>query len=271
MDSLLKTVPLAELKDVTLSFPNNNTTVLSNLNWIIQSGESWLILGASGSGKSSILQLIIGLIPQVIPAVLAGEVVTMGVNNSLKSVVDISRHVGWLNQDPFTSVCLPFVEQEIALVLENKGIQPEEIDARIAKCLSLVGLQHLTKWHTSTLSGGELQRVALAAILAGDPELILLDEPTSMLDSVSVKYVQDILRHYSSDNRKSVVLVEHRLDELINQGNDLTGLPENILVLGSQGETITKGNTHEKLVESAQILHQKGIWLPLEIELYALT
>lgn len=260
----------AELIDVTVKAPMSNKVLLSRVNWQIKAGEQWMVLGPSGAGKSTILHLLIGLMPHVITVNVTGEVKTFGRSNLGLSICDIANHVGWLNQDPFTSVCLPIVEQEVAMGLENKAVAAEEIENRVIKALSAVGLLHLRYRQTTSLSGGECQRIALAAIIAGQSRLILYDEPTAMLDPSAIAHVRSILRQSFEDKTKSVVLVEHRLDELAGE-EGLNCLPSHTLVLSEEGRVLGSGQTKETLIANAASFHQNGIWLPLELELLAHT
>ncbi|SES64332.1 ABC transporter ATP-binding protein [Thorsellia anophelis] len=261
---------IASLKDITIKCLINNRIIVSNINWEIKAGEKWLIIGPSGSGKSTLLHLLIGLMPHVMNAEVSGVIETFGQSNLTRPIIEIANKVGWINQDPFTSVCLPIVEQEIAMILENKGVPPAEIEQKVVQELESVGLLSLRYRQTNTLSGGECQRIALAAILAGEPSLILYDEPTAMLDTRSIVYIRDILQYSLNDKTQGTILVEHRLDELSSNGG-LNHLPENLLVLSEQGTILALGKTDEVLIEHAQDFHQKGIWLPLEFELFAHT
>ncbi|MFC0179785.1 ABC transporter ATP-binding protein [Thorsellia kenyensis] len=261
---------LVTLKNVHVTCPKSDRILLNQLTLSLSKGQHWLLIGPSGGGKSTLLALIIGLIPHFISLRLSGHVKVSGKETNNLSVLDISHFVSWLNQDPFVSLALPIVEQNIALALENKALSVDEIKHKITESLSWVQMEEYQMREALKLSGGECQKIALAAILATDAELFLLDEPTSMLDTSSIDCVSELLIKLWSSQRKCSLLIEHRLDDLAAQ-RGFDGLPENTLVLNSKGELKFAGKTKDILIEQAKKLHLDGIWLPLESELFAYT
>lgn len=263
-------VAVAELDNVTVSLPRRDEPVLSAVSLRLAPGEQVVVLGASGSGKSTLLHAITGVIPHTVTATVTGEVIVAGTTTEATSVVERSRHLGVLAQDPFAAVCLPHVEQELALPLENHATEPVRIGPRISAALATVGAGHLQQRATATLSGGESQRVALAAALVTEPEVLLLDEPTSMLDPAGVASVREALTSAIETYRPAIVLIEHRLDEWAGVAG-VAGLPGRAVVLGDDGTVLADGSTDVVLRDHASILHTAGCWLPLDAELYALT
>lgn len=258
------------LSGVRVRFPRRTRDSLSVDALSLRPGERLIVLGASGSGKSTLLNALTGVVPHTVNAVVSGEVVVCGKLTQDTSVVELSRHVAVLAQDPSAGVCLPQVEQELALPLENRAVRPEEISDRIDWALASVGASPLRTRRSSELSGGEAQRVALAASLVARPDILLLDEPTSMLDAAGVASVRRALGVASQHYDPTVVMVEHRLDDLAGtQG--VAALPELALILDDDGEAVALGSTPEVLETQARELHAGGCWLPLETELFALT
>src|SRR5699024_5913654 len=126
-------------------------------------GERVIILGPSGAGKTTVLRALCGIVPHSVRSTTTGEVRVANHDVAHTPVVELARDVGLLAQDPAAAVCLPHVEQELALPLENQAVDPNAFDSLIRNALTTVEAQHLWDRETSTLSGGELQRVGLAA------------------------------------------------------------------------------------------------------------
>ncbi|MGS0685035.1 ABC transporter ATP-binding protein [Nakamurella sp. GG22] len=261
--------PVVELRHVTVRFPGRKRPALSDVSLVVRPGEELIVFGASGSGKSTLLQVMSGVVPLSEPAELTGAVLLNGHDARGVSVVERSRALGVLRQDPASGVCLPAVDQEIALVCENHAVAPSRISTRIDDVLALVGARELRDRFTHQLSGGELQRVALAAAVAVPPALLLLDEPTSMLDPAGVRAVRNAVGAVRSSVKAAVVLVEHRLDEY-SGGLGLEFLPGRCVIL-HEGRVVADGATAEVLPAHARLLHEQGCWLPLEAELTAVS
>ncbi len=258
------------LDDVSVRVPRREQPVLDGIDLAVRPGERVLLLGPSGSGKSTVLQCVTGMVPHTVTAELTGQVLVAGIPTADVRVVDLSRHVGVLAQDPSSAVCLPDVEQELALPLENHAADPATMSARIDAALAEVGAGHLRGRLTGELSGGESQRVALAAVLVADSEVLLLDEPTSMLDPDGVADVRVAVDAAVARTGATVVLVEHRLDDLAG-GHGPAGLPPRTVVLDGSGRVLADGATEEVLHAHGSTLLRAGCWLPLEAELHALT
>lgn len=263
-------LPVLHIDGVSVRFPRQSVPVLDGVSLRLSPGERVIVLGASGSGKSTILHAVTGVIPHSITAELTGVVRVSGVDTKDAPVVELSRRVGVLAQDPSSGICLPAVDQELALPLENRGVPPAEISPRIDRALTTVGASALRERETSRLSGGEGQRVALAAALIAEPAVLLLDEPTSMLDPAGVAAVRDALGAATADYGPAVVLVEHRIDDFAGAAG-IAGLPPRALVLGEHGRVLADGPTAQVLETHASNLNKNGCWLPLESELLAVT
>lgn len=258
------------LEHVWVHFPRRTEPVLRDVCLRVAPGEQVILFGASGSGKSTVLQTITGVVPHSVTAEMSGQVTVSGTPTSSTSVVELSRRVGLLAQDPGSSVCLPDVEAELALPLENRAVDPATISDRIDGALTTVGAAALRRRGTSELSGGEAQRVALAATLIAEPAVLLLDEPTSMLDPAGVAAVRSAVGAAVRQYSPAVVLVEHRLDDLAGP-RGLAGLPDRAVVVSESGRVIADGPTGEVLRCHAAGLLSAGCWLPLDAELHALS
>lgn len=254
------------LDGVSVAVPRRADPVLDGVDLRVRAGEHVLLLGPSGSGKSTVLHCVTGVVPHTVTAHLTGEVTVAGTRTTDAAVVDLSRHVGVVAQDPSAAVCLPTVDQELALPLENHATHPADIGPRLDSVLAAVGASHLRERVTGELSGGEAQRVALAAALVAEPEVLLLDEPTSMLDPAGVADVRRALG--AAPSGTTVVLVEHRLDDLAGE-HGWAALPGRAVVLDDGGRVVADGPTGQVLRDQAVLLQRAGCWLPLDAELLA--
>ncbi|KZC96505.1 ABC transporter ATP-binding protein [Clavibacter tessellarius] len=243
--------PVVALDGVGVAFRSRE--VLRDVTCRIGAGERILVIGPSGSGKSTLLHVVTGVVPHSVHATMTGSATVAGLVDA--PVLDRVRHVGFVAQDPSAAVVLPTVEQDVALVLENHGVDPAEVDARIDEALEAVGAGHLRHRETDRLSGGEAQRVAIAAALAARPALLVLDEPTAMLDAAGVRAVRDAIARLPAE--VAVLMVEHRLDALGPEG-----LPARTIALDPAGRLLADGPTHEVLREHAAALAESGCWVP---------
>ncbi len=173
---------LASLTGVSFSYPGGGRA-LDGVTLHVEPGEVVLLLGASGSGKSTVLRALAGLVPWFHGGRFEGRVDVAGRDTRATRPADLAGTVATVFQDPEDQVVLGRVDAEVAFGLENVGTLPHEIGARVAAGLAAVGGAHLAGRRVTELSGGELQRVCLASALALEPQLLLLDEPTSQIDS----------------------------------------------------------------------------------------
>src|SRR5690625_2356792 len=154
------TQPLVELRGFTAVDPRSQRVLLDDINLTVYPGEQILLLGASGAGKSTLLDAIRGVVPHSVPLNISGECDVAGEPVITRTVAQLSALVGNVPQDPHASLTLPLVEDEIALTLENHGVDPAEIGQRVRRLLEAVDAEHLLNQRTQTLSGGWVQRIA---------------------------------------------------------------------------------------------------------------
>lgn len=240
------------------------------LSFTLRSGERLLVMGPSGCGKSSLLRLLQGAIPRIVPAATTGSVTLLDRDVEDHEVSSLSDILAVVAQDPSTSVCLPDVEDELAFPLENLAVDPAQIPAAITAALHRVDAQDLRGRDTSALSGGQTQRIALGAATITDPQILLLDEPTSMLDVDGVRAVTAAIDQVGRDSGAACVVVEHRLDELADEGG-IAALPDRWLVIGPDGLPRYDGPGSAIDARTAGALLGYGCWLPLEVELAAVV
>lgn len=192
------------LRDVTLEVPE---------------GELVLVVGPTGSGKSTLLRTINGLVPHFSGGTLSGSVVVDGLDTSSHRPRDLATVVGVVEQNPASTFVTDVVEDEIAYGMETMGLDPTTIRRRVEETLDLFGLTPLRGRPLASLSGGQVQRVAIAAVFAAGPRILVLDEPTSALDPVAAEEVVASLHRIVHDLGVTVVLAEHRLERVLHHAD----------------------------------------------------
>ena len=212
------------VRHLTYTYPQRTTPALHDVTWDVADGEFVLVAGASGSGKSTLLRCLNGLVPHFSGGLLAGRVTVGGIDAVAAGPRVLSRHVGFVAQDPEAQAVLDRVEGEIAFALENAAVPPAEMRLRVEEVLDLLDLTPLRDRPLHTLSGGERQRLAIAAALALRPRVLALDEPTSQLDPQSAEDVLRALVRLNEDLGLTIVLAEHRLERIARYADRLTYL-----------------------------------------------
>jgi energy-coupling factor transport system ATP-binding protein len=186
-------VALARVDRLSFAYPGGGPA-LQDVSLAIEPGELVVLLGPSGSGKSTLLRALAGLVPHFHGGRFSGSVDVAGMDTRVRRPADLAGTVATLFQDPEDQVVMTRVENEVAFGLENLGVAPAKIPERARAALAAVGAAHLAGRAVAELSGGELQRVCLAATLALEPRLLLLDEPTSQLDPEAARALLDLAR-----------------------------------------------------------------------------
>ena len=232
---------MIKFSNVSLIYPNSTTTVLENLNLEIQEGELVLVIGSTGSGKSSLLRLINGLVPHHTGGILAGDVSVDGVSTQMVKPGGMAHLIGIVGQNPANTFVADTVEDELAFGMETLNLPNDVMRKRIEETLDLLSLTALRNRTIATLSGGEQQRVAIGAALVTHPKVLVLDEPTSALDPIAAEEVLSILHRLVHDLSLTVVIAEHKLERVIQfadrivqingDGVAKVGTPEQILLV----------------------------------------
>lgn len=203
---------------------------MEELSFEIAEGEMVLVMGHTGSGKSSLLRLINGLVPHHTGGILGGEIIVDGRSTRSTKPGELSGVVGIVGQNPISTFVTDVVEDEIAFGMEALNFPPDLMRKRVEEVLDQVGLTALRNRTIATLSGGEQQRLAIASALVMHPKVLLLDEPTSALDPIAAEEILAILHRLVHDLSVTVVLAEHRLERVI-------GYVDRILLIEGDGET----------------------------------
>jgi energy-coupling factor transporter ATP-binding protein EcfA2 len=208
-------VSVLALERVTYSYPGAAVPALRDVTVTVEPGEFVLLAGESGSGKSTLLRAAAGLVPHFHGGTFAGRLECGGLDSREHGPGEIAAVAGTLFQDPETQVVMSTVRAELAFPLENRGWPGAAVARGVEEAALALGLGGLLDRPTHELSGGELQRVALGAALAGRPRVVLLDEPTSQLDPVAGDELLGVLRRINEEWGTAVVVAEHRLERCL--------------------------------------------------------
>ncbi len=239
-----------KLENVSYQYPLENRKVLKNINLDIKKGEFWVVIGKNGSGKTTLCSILRRFVPDFYKGELTGKITLEGKELREYSQKEIVQKIGFVFQNPFTQISgvKDTVFEEIAYGLENLGLEREVIISEVEKILKLLEIEKLRDRNPYDLSGGQKQRVALASIIAMNPDILVIDEPTSQLDPKGTEDIFKIINLMANEG-KTIILVEHKL-ELIAE------YAQNILVL-DEGEIILSGKAEEVL--NNKILLEKEI------------
>ncbi len=245
-------MPLIELQDITFTYRGAKNPALKEISLSIEPGEFVGIIGPTGAGKSTLCWVISGVIPQIIRGKYKGKATVKGLPANKTPVADISQIIGLVQQDAEAQLLMTDIEKEIAFPLENLRLAPEEIDRRLNEALDLVNLRSERFRHPFYLSGGQKQRVAVAAALAMEPEVLVLDEATSELDPIGAEEVHNLAASLKNKG-KTILMVEHNIDELAK-------VADRIIVM-DQGAILMDAPIREVL-SKVDFLQSLGIYPP---------
>ena len=231
---------MIDFQQVSFTYPGAARPAFSAVSLHVPAGQFALLIGPSGAGKSTLLRCINGLVPHFSGGHLTGQLRVAGRDPVAATPQIMSRHVGFVFQDPESQFVMDRVEDEIAFVLENAALPPHEMRVRVEEILDLLDLAPLRRRPLNRLSGGERQRVAIASALVLRPEILVLDEPTSQLDPKSAEDVLTTLVRLNTDLGLTIVLAEHRLERVLPFADALVYLP-------AGGEGVQSGDARDLL------------------------
>jgi energy-coupling factor transporter ATP-binding protein EcfA2 len=208
-------MPDIRIDKVTFTYAGASEPVLRTLDLVIPEGEFVLLTGPSGCGKSTLALALAGLIPSRVAGHLRGSVYFGADNVSTMDIHKVSQHIGIVFQNPDNQLVQQTVEEEAAFGPENLALPQAEIAQRVEESLTYTGMQGMRYEQIYALSGGQKQRIAISATLAMRPKVLVLDEPTSDLDPLGTREVLNVLHMLNKQYGMTIVLVEHKVDEVI--------------------------------------------------------
>lgn len=241
---------LIELKNVSYRYPLEAEQAIDGVSVTIEKGKVYGMIGNNQSGKTTLCNIIRGFIPEMFLGDLTGDVLYKGKSVASYNIGAFAAEVGYSSQNPFTQISgvKDTVEEEIAYGMENIGAPLERMNETIPKLIELFHLEELKAKNPYELSGGQKQRVALASIVALDPEVIILDEPTSQLDPQSTEEVFKIISMLKKRG-KTIIVVEHKVDLLAEFCDEI--------ILMEKGRIVEFGPVH-KVLSNPKILAHGG-------------
>jgi energy-coupling factor transporter ATPase len=247
-----------ETHNVTYTYPGATKPSITDVSIKIEKGEFTLITGPSGCGKTTLCRCFNGLIPHFYQGELKGEIITTDLDVTKHPIYELAKHVGLVFQNPENQLFALSVEKDVAFGLENLGVPRQEMRKRVDEALNLTGIYDLRERAPHELSGGQQQRVAIASVLAMQPQIIILDEPTSFLDPLSAKKIFEVIFDLNRKLGITIVLVEHRLD--------LTAKYASHIIIMDEGKIVQDGEPRDILrSEEARLI---GIGIPKATRLY---
>lgn len=247
---------IIECRNVTYSYPLAETPAIRELNVRIERGKFYGVIGENGSGKTTLCALLRGFAPGFYKGELEGEILVEG-KRTTDYGGELSAKIGYVFQNPFTQISgvKDTVFEEVAYGLENFGVPVDEIEKRVVDVMRLTDIEALALKDPFDLSGGQMQRVALASVIVLDPDILIIDEPTSQLDPEGTESVFAIIRALK-ERRKTIILVEHKIDLIAEYADEVLVMREGRVIAAGEKEEILSDMS---LLEQGAALPQVAI------------
>ncbi len=236
-------------------YKGNDDYALNNINLKIEDNTFILLCGETGSGKTTLIRCINGLIPQFYSGFYKGKIIVNGKDTIETSIANLSTEVGIVFQNPENQLISMNVEHEIAFGLENLGISPKEISNRIMESASLTEIEHILDKAPFELSGGEQQRVAIASILVLRPKILILDEPTALLDPYMARKIIRLLQEIKQDKNITIMVSEHRLDLILPLSDHIILMKNGAIIEYGSSENVINGVNFQNLRLNKPIIY----------------
>lgn len=242
-----------EISDVSYKYPLTRQPALKNITYTFEPGKFYGIIGENGGGKTTLCNLIRGLIPHFYQGKLKGDVIIDGIDIREWDWGELSAKIGYVFQNPFTQISgiKNTVFEEVALGLENLGTPKDLIIEKVVNVCKLLEIEDLIEKNPNQLSGGQRQRVAFASIISMESETFVIDEPTSQLDPEGTEKVFGIIETLKSTN-KTIILVEHKIDMIAAYCDEI--------IVMNQGSIVYSGSTYDVLTNTEIMQH--GAMIP---------
>ncbi|MBM6738728.1 energy-coupling factor ABC transporter ATP-binding protein [Faecalicatena fissicatena] len=250
-----------ELKNVSYQYPLSKEKALDDVNYKFEKGRFYGIIGENGGGKTTLCNLIRGLIPQFYKGKLTGTVKILGKELREWDPAELSSKIGYVFQNPFTQISgiKETVFEEIAMGMENMGVTKEQIIDQVVTICQLLKIEDLIEKNPNELSGGQRQRVAFASIIAMNTDILVIDEPTSQLDPQGTQDIFEIIRMLKKEG-KTIFLVEHKINLIAEYCDEVVVMEGGKIVFGGTARGILSNRdleNHGAMIPEAAVLgHQ---------------
>ena len=239
---------IIEFENVHFTYPGDQMESLCGVDLKIEAGSFVAVLGHNCSGKSTLAKHMNGIL-----APTEGRVLVKGIDSADESrLIELRRNVGMVFQNPDNQIVANVVEDDVAFAPENLGVEPKEIRRRVDEALKLVDMYDKRRHAPHLLSGGQKQRVAIAGVIAMEPEIIVLDEPTAMLDPLGREEVISTVTRLCREKGMTVVLITHHMDECVGADR---------LIVMSAGKIIADGKPPEVFAD-IELMEREGLTVP---------
>ncbi|MFC5252640.1 ABC transporter ATP-binding protein [Streptomyces nigrescens] len=254
---------MIRFEQVSVTYGDAAAPAVQGIDLTVPEGELCLLVGPSGVGKSTVLNAVCGLVPHFTGGTLRGRVTVDGRDTRTHKPRELADVVGTVGQDPLAHFVTDTVEDELAYGMESLGLTPEVMRRRVEETLDLLGLAELRDRAITTLSGGQMQRVAIGSVLTTHPKVLVLDEPTSALDPAAAEEVLAVLQRLVHDLGTTVLLAEHRLERVVQYADQVILLPSPGAppVMGTPADIMAVSPVHPPVVALGRLAR----WSPLPL------
>lgn len=260
---------ILRIEGLSFRYPDARRKAVEDFSLQADEGEVILLAGPSGCGKSTLLRAVNGLIPHMYVGEYSGSVRVAGVTVKDTPMRDLAQKVGFLFQNPENQIFMFSVERDVAFGLENLGVPREEMRERVDEAIRQLGIGSLARRAPHELSDGQKQRVALAGVLVMQPKLIILDEPTSLLDPMTASELVELVEKIRREDGTTFIVVEHRLDLLVRIADRIVVMNEGRKVLDGKPMEVLENEEAEgygvsvpSVVKLGKTLKKEGAGLP---------
>ena len=252
-------MPIIQANHLTFTYTGASTPSIQDISIAVAPGEFVVLTGPSGCGKTTICRCLNGLIPNFYSGGFSGELIVDNMNVKDHTTAELASHIGMVFQNPENQLFSLSVERDVAFGPENLGLSREETRKRVDWALDVTGIAHLKDKPPYELSGGQQQRAAIASVLAMQPKVMVLDEPTSFLDPKSALEILEVISDLNKRLGITIILVEHRLDIVSQHANRV--------VVMDGGQVVLDGTPSDVYGEHARLI---GIGIPRVTTLFNL-